>query len=113
MPEDPDVEKAADDAVDGDRLMPGEDPETPYLDDALHWHAVYTEMLQGKAAMLAALTDRLARMREDEARGELGDTDVVLLEKELKRFQRRIDFWTNRRIELQGPPRPGPHPAPA
>ena len=80
--------------------MPGEDPETLHLDDAAHWHSVYTEMLQGKAAMLAALTDRLARMQEDEARGELGQTDVVLLEGELSRFQRRIDFWTKRRIEL-------------
>ncbi|MGA8014447.1 MAG: hypothetical protein WCB85_00820 [Candidatus Dormiibacterota bacterium] len=98
--------------MDADRLLPGEDPQTPYLDDALHWYSVYTEMLQGKAAMLAALAERLTQMHEDEARGELGDTDAILLDRELKRFQRRIDFWSNRRLELQGPPQPSGDPVP-
>jgi hypothetical protein len=87
-------------AVDGNRLLRGEDPSTPYLEDAVHWVSVYTELLQGKSAMLASLADRLARMQEEEARSEIGDTDVSILAREVNRFQDRVDFWTRRRNEL-------------
>jgi hypothetical protein len=93
--------RAAERAVDENRLLPGEDPDSSYLDDAVHWCAVYTELLQGKSAMLAALSDRLAQAREESARQELGETDVIVLGRELERLQGRIDFWSNRRLELE------------
>ena len=87
--------------VDEDRLLRGEDPSTPYLDDAVHWVSVYTELLQAKSAMLVALAERLALMREDDARHEFSETDVAILSQEAKRFQERVAFWTRRRHELE------------
>ncbi len=87
-------------AVDRNRLLPGEDPRSRQPEDAEHWLAVYTELLQAKAAMLAALNERLTEMKHDVARREIGATDAQLLESELARFQERIDFWQNRKAEL-------------
>src|SRR5258708_1951722 len=87
-------------AVDGNRLLPGEDPRSRQPEDTEHWLAVYTELLQAKAAMLAALNERLTEMTHDVARREIGATDAQLLESELARFQERIDFWQNRKAEL-------------
>ena len=101
VPGPPEDGDAAEKAVDGDRLLRGEDPSSPYLDDAVHWVSVYTELLQGKSAMLAALAERLAEMHEDEARREMGETDVSILSQEVKRFQERVDFWARRRNELK------------
>ena len=89
------------DAVDPARLLPGENPRSRQPEDADHWLGVYTELLQAKAAMLAALNVRLVQMKEEAARQEIGGTDAPLLEQELKRFQRRIDFWKERKAELQ------------
>jgi hypothetical protein len=87
--------------VNPQRLLDGENPETSYLEDADHWLSVYTELLQTKAAMVAALNERLTRTTEELARREMGDTDVVVLEQELQRFQSRIDFWKQRKVELE------------
>ncbi len=84
----------------GDRLLPGENPGSRQPEDADHWLAVYTELLQAKAAMLAALNERLTEMRQEVARREIGSTDAPLLESELARFQQRIDFWLKRKTEL-------------
>jgi hypothetical protein len=92
---------AAEKAMDGDRLLPGEDPASQYLDDALHWLSVYTELLQAKAAMQEALNERLSQTTEAVAREEIGGTDVVILEREMRRFQDRIDFWRGRIKELK------------
>ena len=83
-----------------DRLLPGENPRSQQPEDADHWLAVYTELLQAKAAMLAALNERLTLMQQEVARHEIGETDAPLLEKELARFQGRIDFWLKRKTEL-------------
>lgn len=82
------------------RLLPGENPGTRFEDDADHWLAVYTELLQAKAALLAALAERLTKMTDDAARAEVGATDAPLMEEELTRFQSRIDFWKRRKSEL-------------
>lgn len=83
-----------------DALLPGEDPDSDHADDADHWLRVYTELMQTKAAMLAALSRRLAETRSEAARKELGDTDAAMLQAEVERFQRRLDFWKQRRAAL-------------
>lgn len=35
-------------------LLPDEDPSSEYIDDALHWILVYTELLRFKASMIEA-----------------------------------------------------------
>ena len=41
-------ERAGEEAADPDRLLPGEDPASPYLDDAEKWVEVYEELLHFK-----------------------------------------------------------------
>ena len=76
-------EEAGEKAVDDDRLLEGEDPKTPYLDDATHWVTVYTELLGVKRELV-------------------GVTEAQL--PEMKRFSRRLEFWRQRCVELGGPP---------
>jgi hypothetical protein len=92
--------EAADRLVDAERLLPEENPETRDPDDAAHWLSVYSDMLQNKAAMLAALTERLSQQTEEDARREVRRTDAVVLERELKWLQSRVDFWQARIREL-------------
>jgi hypothetical protein len=42
--------EAALDAVEPERLLEGEDENTAYLDDAVHWVKVYVELLEAEAA---------------------------------------------------------------
>lgn len=81
-------------------MLPGENPHSRQPEDAEHWLAVYTELLQAKAAMLAALNQRLSVMKQEVARKEIGATDAPLLERELSRFQKRIDYWLGRKAEF-------------
>ena len=95
------AELAAEGQVDIDRLLPGEHPDTQYPDDAKHWFTVYTELVQGKMAMVTAIHQALASMQEAQARQEIESTDLVVMKRELKRFENRIEFWAKRNAEFQ------------
>lgn len=92
---------AAEKSVDPDRLLTGEDPDTPYLEDATHWVAVYTELLAVKRDLVGVSEERLGDLRE-EARREVASTDLVVLQAEMKRFSRRLSFWRSRCAEIGG-----------
>jgi hypothetical protein len=96
-------EEAGEKAVDEDRLLEGEDPKTPYLDDATHWVTVYTELLGVKGELVGVTEAQLPDMSV-EARREVAATDLVVLDAEMKRFSRRLEFWRQRCLELGGPP---------
>lgn len=100
------IDKAVDDAVEEDRLLEGEDPDSTYLDDATHWVAVYTELTGVKRDLLRVAEDQAPHLEED-ARKEVARTDLVILDAEMKRFQRRLDFWRRRCVELGGTLAPG------
>jgi hypothetical protein len=95
------AEDAADKAVDGDRLLEGEDPATPYLEDAAHWVTVYSELLSVKRELVGVSEERLPELPK-EARHELASTDLVVLDAEMKRFSRRLAYWRERCVELGG-----------
>jgi hypothetical protein len=95
------ADEAGKEAVDDDRLLDGEDPKTPYLDDATHWITVYSELLGVKRELVGAAEGRLPEM-SDEARQEVATTDLVVLDAEMKRFARRLEFWRRRCVELGG-----------
>ena len=101
MTNDFEADEAAERLTDAQRLLPEENPETRDPDDAAHWLSVYTELLQNKADMLAALNERLTHVSEEDARREVGRTDAVVLERELKWLQSRVDFWQVRTRELR------------
>ena len=97
------AEEAADKAADEDRLLEGEDADTPYLEDASHWVTVYSELLAVKRELVGVSEDRLPDMTT-EARRELATTDLVVLDAEMKRFSRRLAYWRERCVELGGTP---------
>jgi hypothetical protein len=97
------ADEAGDKAVDDDRLLEGEDPKTPYLDDATHWVTVYTELLAVKRELVGVSEAHLPEMPE-EARHEVASTDLVVLDAEMKRFSRRLEFWRQRCLQLGGTP---------
>jgi hypothetical protein len=99
-PESEEAAHAASDAVDPERLLPNEDPDSTYLEDAEHWRSVYDELLDAKASILD-----LTRTRIEAASGlpvcdELSLDEKVMLA-ELRRLQRRLRFWTARVAELR------------
>ena len=87
--------------ISGDRLLDGEDPDTPYAEDAQHWAGVYGELLSFKEDLLATARQRLARMSETQAKKEVTGTDVQILEAERDRLRRRLQFWEGRIVTIE------------
>ena len=96
------IEQAAEDAVDEERLLDGEDPATTYLDDATHWMTVYGELLGVKRDLLRVIEERIGSLNEA-TRREVAKTDLVVLDAEMRRFAERHSFWTRRCEELVEP----------
>jgi hypothetical protein len=98
--------RAVANAMAEERLLEGEDPDSPYLEDAQHWAAVYGELLSFKEDLLSTARQRLARMSEGSAKKEVTGTDLQLLEAERDRLRRRLSFWEERtrKIERGGGP---------
>jgi hypothetical protein len=95
-----DDEQAAQEAVDPDRLLEGEDPSSHHRDDVDHWIRVYTELLQYKRDLLSTTRERLAII-EPRAGEEIEKTDLRVLSAEASRFEHRLGFWRRRRSELE------------
>jgi len=100
---DVDPQKAAGEAVDPDRLLEGEDPETRHPEEANHWIEVYTELLTFKERAVATAHQSVAQMPEVDARVEATRTDMAVLEAERDRIRRRLDFWKRRHLDLSTP----------
>jgi hypothetical protein len=74
-------------------LLPGEDPLTPYAEDARQWVVVYTE--------LAGFVARsLSRLDGQSGSNETADRDH--LEAQRRHLDSRLDFWRQRAWELGG-----------
>ena len=94
-------ERAGEAAADPDRLLPGEDPASPYPDEAPKWGEVYEELLRFKKRLLGVAEETLSELHDKPARREVVDTDRIVLQAEVDRFQRRLSFWQRRLAELQ------------
>ena len=92
--------RAGEDAADPDRLLPGEDPSSVYLDDARKWVEVYDELLRFKNRLLSVAQETLGDLHDKPARKEVVETDKIVLETEVDRFRKRLDFWKRRLEEL-------------
>ena len=95
-----DPQIAAQAAVDPDRLLEGEDPDTPHPEEARHWIEAYNELLTFKERAVATAHQSLAEMPEVDARLEATRTDFVVLEAERDRLRRRLEFWKRRHLDL-------------
>ena len=94
--------EAARKASDPERLLPGESLDSPHLDDAEHWIAVYRELLAYKDRLLAVTGTTLSQLTEEQpARREVVETDRALIVAERKRFVRRLEFWQDRLAKLK------------
>jgi hypothetical protein len=94
--------RAALDAVEPERLLEGENEDSAYLDDAMHWAEVYTELLDFKQSLLTLAEQRVTVMHDD-AGLEVEETDLKVLKAEAARFERRLEFWQDRISALQAP----------
>src|SRR5437899_7295353 len=76
------------------RLLPGEDPLTPFAEDARQWVTVYTELADFAARSLARLhvNGRLPSVN--------GDRDQ--LEARARHLEARLAFWRQRSWQLGG-----------
>jgi hypothetical protein len=95
-------ERAGEEAADPERLLPGEDPASPYPDDAAKWIEVYEELLRFKNRLLEVAEDTLKDLHDKPARKEVIETDRIVLRSEVQRFHRRLSFWRRRLSELNG-----------
>jgi hypothetical protein len=101
-PADPRDRQAAEDQVDPDRLLEGEDPNTPQPEDARHWVETYRELLVVKERLLGTTRESMAQALDQSATREVASTDLVTLRAEHARFKRRLEFWKRRAAELEG-----------
>lgn len=104
MPDQPRPDEAADaahEAVDAERLLPSEDPESRLLEDAQHWRAVYRELLGAKIRILDLTRNQMQAASDASVRDELS-LDETVMRAELDRLQRRLRFWEDRTAELEG-----------
>jgi hypothetical protein len=92
---------ALDKVVSNDRLLEGEDPDSPYAEDAQHWAGVYGELLSFKEDLLATARQRLAQMSVAQAKKEVTGTDIQILETERDRLRRRLKFWEARIVKIE------------
>jgi DNA-binding response OmpR family regulator len=84
-----------------DRLLEGENPNTLFPQDARHWIAVYREMIAFKDQLLARINDQILRLPRA-ARSDVADNDIGLIENQLERYRRRIEYWYARQWDLEG-----------
>jgi len=88
-------------AADAERLLPGENPASADPRDAARWVDVYSELLTLKQELLRLVLTRLAEVRQELARREVEETDLVVIRAEAERLARRLDFWRQRHDELR------------
>lgn len=77
-------------------MLEGEDPDSADLDDARHWQTVYSELRSFKQRMIQTAESAIADGIQKPASREIVSTDLVALRAELRRFERRLAFWTSR-----------------
>ncbi len=84
-----------------DRLLEGERPRTVFPQDARHWIAVYREMIGFKDELLTRMRTQLKDLPAA-ARQDVMDNDIAMLEDQLRRYHRRLEFWYARQWHLEG-----------
>jgi DNA-binding response OmpR family regulator len=84
-----------------DRLLEGEDPATSFTQDARHWIAVYRQMIGFKDELLGRIRANV-RTLPPSAQQDVMENDVAVIEQQLMRYRRRMEFWFARQWELEG-----------
>jgi hypothetical protein len=77
------------------RLLEGENRQSPHRDDAEHWYAVYSDLVGFKEALLGQTKEHIRKVPESKT--ELAAHDVPFLEAELGRLRSGMEFWAAKR----------------
>jgi hypothetical protein len=85
-------------AADRKRLLPGERPDTAYLEDAAHWVSVYEDLLAFNDEMMKGISQRLTLVPAGQHGAE--GPDLMLLQAHVSRLRWRLVFWQRRLAEL-------------
>jgi DNA-binding response OmpR family regulator len=88
-------------AIAAENLLEGEDPDTQYAQDARHWVAIYRELIAFKSNVLARVQAQVRRLSAS-SRTEATAEDVAILEAQLMRYRRRLEFWYEKQWALEG-----------
>jgi ketosteroid isomerase-like protein len=84
--------------TDPELLLPGEDPASEEIRDAIHWVQVYGELIGMTSALLERSEPTVRGMHEDAAH-EAGGTQRVL-RAQRQHYEARYDFWRERASAL-------------
>ena len=87
-------------AIDSSTLLPGEEPSSLVVEDAIHWIRVYGELLAVKMSLLDRADQVLNEMTDDAVR-EI-NFDLRLLGAQQDRYRTRYEYWLGRAAELGG-----------
>ena len=80
-------------------LKEGEDVDSGEAEDADHWVAVYSELLEFKQDLLREIERQTREMSEQAARLASSNHRAFLLE--LRRLELHLEYWRARREELR------------
>jgi hypothetical protein len=79
----------------------GENPANATVADAWRWVGNYDKLIRFKRELLE-LCQRYAEHAEPEVARAIRETDMILLETQLSRFEQKRDYWKIRATELSG-----------
>jgi len=84
-------------AQEATKLMPGEDPLSIDVEDAEHWLAVYTELVE----MARALVKPPPSHKPGSPTPDGGNPEMVFIQERLAALEDRLEFWRLRRGQLE------------
>lgn len=86
--------------------LAGENPATATLEQAQRWIKTYDRLVRFKHDLLD-LCQRYAEQSEPEVARVIRETDMIMLEVQISRFEQKRDYWKIRATELAGNGRRG------
>lgn len=98
-------EEAVRKALDETRVLDGENLDSSFPDDAVHWAAVYAELIGFKERLLDDMSRNLADL-PPAAASEVRSVDMEITGQQMNRYKVRRSFWLRRADDLAGE-RPG------
>jgi hypothetical protein len=81
--------------------LPGESPGTATLADARRWAQTYDHLINFERELLE-LCEKFGEKSGPEVAQRIRETDMILLEVQVSRFQQKRDYWKIRATELAG-----------
>jgi hypothetical protein len=84
-------------AQEATKLMPGEDPLSSDVEDAEHWLAVYTELVE----MARALVKPPPSHKPGSPTTDTGSPEMRFIQERLAALEDRLEFWRLRLGQLE------------